>query len=43
MCFRFLQATWRFLKSGVVALQHHGEARYEAAPDLAAPLEEPAR
>ena len=43
MCFRFLQAAWRFLKSGVVAHQHHGEARYEAMPDLAPPIEEPAR
>ena len=43
MCFRFLQAVWRFLKSGVLAHQQHGAGRYEDEPMLAHPIEEPAR
>jgi TRAP-type C4-dicarboxylate transport system permease small subunit len=43
MCFRFLQAIWRFLKSGVVAHQQHGAGRYEGEPALAHAIEEPAR
>jgi hypothetical protein len=44
MCFRFLQAVWRYLKSGVIAHHHHGAAlEYEGLPELGAPVEEPAR
>jgi TRAP-type C4-dicarboxylate transport system permease small subunit len=44
MCFRFLQAVWRFLRTGVVAHQHHG-ADVELGPvrQAAVPLAEPAR
>jgi TRAP-type C4-dicarboxylate transport system permease small subunit len=44
MCFRFLQAAWRFLCTGFVAHQHHA-IDTELAPILhgAAPATEPAR
>jgi TRAP-type C4-dicarboxylate transport system permease small subunit len=41
MCFRFLQVTWRFLRTGFVPHQAHG-IEYEA-PHEAAALPEPAR
>jgi TRAP-type C4-dicarboxylate transport system permease small subunit len=43
MCFRFLQAAWRFWRTGVVAHQAHPVASLEAEPALAARLEEAVR
>jgi TRAP-type C4-dicarboxylate transport system permease small subunit len=44
MCFRFLQAVWRFLRTGVVAHQHHGaDVELEPVRQAAVPLAEPAR
>jgi TRAP-type C4-dicarboxylate transport system permease small subunit len=43
MCFRFLQAAWRFWRTGVVVHQSHPVASLEAEPQLAAQLEEAVR
>jgi TRAP-type C4-dicarboxylate transport system permease small subunit len=42
MCFRFLQVTWRFLRTGKVPHQGHG-IDYEAPHEAAAPAGETAR
>jgi len=42
MCFRFLQVTWRFLRTGKVPHQGHG-IDYEAPHEAAAPIGEAAR
>jgi TRAP-type C4-dicarboxylate transport system permease small subunit len=40
MCFRFLQVTWRFLRSGVIPRHGHEAAHdYEPAPPIAAAAE----
>jgi len=42
MCFRFLQVMWRYLRTGYVPHQGHGED-YEPPPDDGVPLAEAAR
>ena len=43
MCFRFLQAAWRFARTGALAHQRHGTGAEYEPPVGAAAISEPAR